>query len=170
MFHLFLMRWNYDVAFNDLVSSKDHVLGDTEKRDIVKKVFCGYMTCDDSVAATAIASVVDRLAMALTEEEVVSTSNSGSDASAGPSMQDIMKLMLRLHADYPGDRGIVAPLLLNVIYLKPGQSFFMGPNEPHAYLFGDCVECMALSDNVVRAGLTPKFKHVDILCGMLHYK
>ena len=35
---------------------------------------------------------------------------------------------------------------------------------------GDCVECMALSDNTIRAGLTPKFKDVETLCNMLHYK
>ncbi len=33
----------------------------------------------------------------------------------------------------------------------------------------DCVECMACSDNVVRAGLTPKFKDVPVLCDMLIY-
>lgn len=32
------------------------------------------------------------------------------------------------------------------------------------------MECMACSDNVVRAGLTPKFKDVDTLCEMLDYK
>ena len=31
------------------------------------------------------------------------------------------------------------------------------------------MECMACSDNVVRAGLTPKFKDVDTLCEMLDY-
>ena len=31
------------------------------------------------------------------------------------------------------------------------------------------MEIMALSDNVVRAGLTPKFKDVKTLCDMLHY-
>ena len=45
----------------------------------------------------------------------------------------------------------------------------MGPNEPHAYISGDCVEAMALSDNVVRAGLTPKFRDVETLCTMLTY-
>jgi len=35
--------------------------------------------------------------------------------------------------------------------------------------FKDCVECMATSDNVVRAGLTPKFKDVETLCNMLSY-
>ena len=32
------------------------------------------------------------------------------------------------------------------------------------------MECMACSDNVVRAGLTPKFKDVSTLCEMLSYK
>ncbi len=41
---------------------------------------------------------------------------------------------------------------------------------PHAYLKGNCVECMAMSDNVVRAGLTPKFKDVDLLLRMLVYR
>ena len=36
--------------------------------------------------------------------------------------------------------------------------------------FSDCMECMACSDNVVRAGLTPKYKDVDTLCKMLDYK
>ena len=33
----------------------------------------------------------------------------------------------------------------------------------------DCIECMACSDNVVRAGLTPKYIDVDTLCKMLTY-
>ena len=36
--------------------------------------------------------------------------------------------------------------------------------------FTDCLECMACSDNVVRAGLTPKFKDIDTLCSMLDYQ
>lgn len=36
-------------------------------------------------------------------------------------------------------------------------------------LAGDCVECMATSDNVVRAGCTPKVKDVDTLVGMLNF-
>lgn len=34
----------------------------------------------------------------------------------------------------------------------------------------ECIECMATSDNVVRAGLTPKFKDVNTLCNMLTYR
>lgn len=33
----------------------------------------------------------------------------------------------------------------------------------------DCIECMACSDNVVRAGLTPKYQDVETLVNMLEY-
>ncbi|KAJ8310126.1 hypothetical protein KUTeg_011991 [Tegillarca granosa] len=35
--------------------------------------------------------------------------------------------------------------------------------------YPDCMECMACSDNVVRAGLTPKLRDVHTLCDMLDY-
>jgi len=79
-------------------------------------------------------------------------------------------LMLRLASQYPGDVGVFAPLVLNCFSLRPGQAIFLGPDEPHAYLAGDCVECMACSDNVVRAGLTPKLRDTDVLLDMLTYE
>jgi mannose-6-phosphate isomerase len=63
----------------------------------------------------------------------------------------------------------MAPLFLNYLLMAPGESFFMAANEPHAYVAGEIIECMACSDNVVRAGLTPKFKDVQILVEMLTY-
>lgn len=54
--------------------------------------------------------------------------------------------------------------------LNPGEALYLGSNEPHAYLYGESVECMANSDNVIRAGLTPKQRDVKILCSMLTYK
>jgi mannose-6-phosphate isomerase len=79
------------------------------------------------------------------------------------------ELLLRLHDAYPGDVGVFCSLLLNHITLQPGEGVFLAANEPHAYLSGDCVECMACSDNVVRAGLTPKFKDKVTLVDMLTY-
>jgi len=78
-------------------------------------------------------------------------------------------LFLTLSSQYPGDVGCFSVFLLNVMELSPGQAMFLGPNVPHAYLKGDCVECMACSDNVVRAGLTPKYQDVDTLIDMLDY-
>ena len=53
--------------------------------------------------------------------------------------------------------------------LQPGEALYLGANEPHAYIAGECVECMAASDNVIRAGLTPKWKDVDTLIHYLTY-
>jgi len=65
----------------------------------------------------------------------------------------------RLMQVYPEDSGALAPLLLNLVTLTPGEGLFIRPGTLHAYLEGSGVEVMSSSDNVVRAGLTPK--HVD---------
>lgn len=83
---------------------------------------------------------------------------------------DADSLFLRLAKFYPGDVGAFCAYFLNHVRAAPGEAFFMGANEPHAYLSGQCVEVMACSDNVVRAGLTPKFKDVDNLVEMLTYR
>lgn len=80
------------------------------------------------------------------------------------------RLFQRLWYDYPGDVGCFVIYFLNHLILKPGEAMFLGPNLPHAYLSGDCIECMACSDNVVRAGLTPKLIDVPTLCEMLIYQ
>jgi mannose-6-phosphate isomerase len=66
----------------------------------------------------------------------------------------------RLAGEHQGDLGIVASLLLRYVVLRPGEAIFMPAGGPHAYLRGTGVELLANSDNVVRAGLTPK--HVDV--------
>ncbi|XP_060115809.1 mannose-6-phosphate isomerase [Heteronotia binoei] len=88
----------------------------------------------------------------------------GEDTSAS-----LGALLLQLHSQFPGDIGCFAIYFLNLVRMKPGESMFLGANEPHAYLYGDCIECMACSDNTVRAGLTPKFIDVHTLCEMLNY-
>ena len=57
---------------------------------------------------------------------------------------------------YPGDVGVVLALLLNRVGLEVDDAVFMPAGNLHAYLSGVGVEVMAASDNVVRAGLTPK--------------
>ena len=68
--------------------------------------------------------------------------------------------IIRLAQAYPTDLGILAPALLNLICLDPGQAMFLPAGQLHAYLDGVGVELMANSDNVLRGGLTPK--HVDL--------
>ncbi|OEE75428.1 mannose-6-phosphate isomerase, class I [Vibrio ordalii FF-167] len=76
------------------------------------------------------------------------------------SDDDLFELILELAQQYPGDIGLFSPLMLNVLTLAPGEAMFLDARTPHAYLKGTGLEIMANSDNVLRAGLTPK--HMDI--------
>lgn len=81
-------------------------------------------------------------------------------ASDRAAVDDACRWVGRLAEAYPGDRGLLAPLLLHTYALAPGEAVFTGPGVLHAYLDGLGVELMASSDNVLRGGLTPK--HVDV--------
>jgi mannose-6-phosphate isomerase len=61
---------------------------------------------------------------------------------------------------YPNDAGVFVAALMNHRVLKPGEAVFFAAGQTHAYLSGLGIELLANSDNVVRAGLTPK--HIDI--------
>jgi len=80
------------------------------------------------------------------------------------------KLFLILKDQYgTKDVGLLFAFFFNLFRLKRDEAVVITPNEPHAYLSGDLVECMANSDNVVRGGLTPKLKDKDTLYSMLPY-
>lgn len=72
------------------------------------------------------------------------------------SPNDPYALVGELSRWYPRDPGAAASLLLNHVWLRPGEAVFVGAGVPHAYLSGLAVEVMANSDNVFRAGLTQK--------------
>jgi mannose-6-phosphate isomerase len=84
---------------------------------------------------------------------------------------ELSRLFQRLNQQYPGgDIGLFSIYFFNYMTLKPGEAILLKANIPHAYLHGQCIECMACSDNVVRAGLTPKFKDISTLIDMLDYQ
>lgn len=123
-----------------------------EVKSAFKRVFTALMTAD----AGRVAECAEAMRRRLLEENRLD--------------DDVSALFLRLCEQYPGDVGVFCAYVLNYVVLRPGQAMYMAANEPHAYLSGECVEVMATSDNVVRAGLTPKFRDVDVLCSMLTYK
>jgi mannose-6-phosphate isomerase len=142
--------------FNRLLVDCEFKLDDQiskPEEEYLKQLFCAYANARTELVSSCLDEMMTRLR--------------GTDEV---NRSELDSLLLRLFDQYPGDIGVFAPLLLNTITLRPGESFFIGPNVPHAYLAGDCVECMALSDNVVRAGLTPKFKDVSTLTSMLSYR
>eukprot|EP00056_Hartaetosiga_gracilis_P004081 m.71177 g.71177 ORF g.71177 m.71177 type:complete len:408 (+) comp11699_c0_seq1:103-1326(+) len=118
----------------------------------LRDVLAGLIGADEELVSSQLTLLSNRL------------SQCGSD-----ELTTVEECFLRIHTQYPGDVGCFCLFLLNIMKLLPGQSLFLGPNIPHAYISGDCVECMACSDNVVRAGCTKKFKDASTLLTMLKY-
>ena len=118
----------------------------------LKQAFTSLMTADPNSVAEQIEILDDRLQQQqpqkLTPKE---------------------KLITRLHQQYPHDVGVLSVFFLNLVVLKPGEAIYLAANEPHAYVSGQLIECMATSDNVIRAGLTPKLRDTEVLCESLTY-
>jgi len=91
--------------------------------------------------------------------------------SGGPSNSgsELAEVVTRCNSQFPNDIGLFVLFFLNYVKLSPGEAMFLKADDIHAYLSGDIIECMASSDNVVRAGFTPKFKDVSTLTSMLTY-
>ena len=54
---------------------------------------------------------------------------------------EIEKVALKVHKYFPYDIGIFISMLLNYAKLKAGDSVIINPQEPHAYIYGDIIEC-----------------------------
>ncbi|UPR58454.1 mannose-6-phosphate isomerase, class I [Vibrio sp. ED004] len=77
--------------------------------------------------------------------------------------REALQYSIEFKQHYPGDIGLFAPLMLNTVELAPGEAMFLFAETPHAYVQGTGLEIMANSDNVLRAGLTPKYIDVPEL-------
>ncbi|CAN6451595.1 unnamed protein product [Victoria cruziana] len=132
---------------------KDH----TDAKDVkaaLRLVFTQLMSAKQDAVSEAVLKMKNRL---INEKQV-------------RHLTTKEQLAVRLEEQYPNDIGVLSSFFLNYVKLNPGEALYLDANEPHAYIYGDCVECMATSDNVVRAGLTPKYRDVETLCSMLTYK
>jgi mannose-6-phosphate isomerase len=72
----------------------------------------------------------------------------------------VFGILGRLAARYPDDPAVLVTLLLNDVVLEPGDALYVAPGVVHAHISGLALEIMAASDNVLRAGLTPKHRDV----------
>jgi mannose-6-phosphate isomerase len=73
---------------------------------------------------------------------------------------EFARTAIELDEVFPGDRGILAALLMNRLRLAPGEAVYVPAGRMHAHLRGTGIEVMGNSDNVIRGGLT--HKHVDV--------
>ncbi|MEU6162372.1 mannose-6-phosphate isomerase, class I [Streptomyces sp. NPDC047130] len=106
--------------------------------DALREVFTAILTGDGEETARTVAATADACARLAGRYEVYA----------------------RIAAHCPGDRGVLASMLLHHVRLAPGEALYLSAGVPHAYLRGLGVELMSTSDNVLRCGLTPK--HVDV--------
>jgi len=139
----------------------------------LRELFTSYLHANDELVTTQLEILIDRLENELnsrTDDERDQVEDRTDDEKDQVEDFELKCLILRLSKQYPGDRGMMAPIFFNYLKLNEGQSIFLPANEPHAYLCGDIIECMACSDNVVRAGLTPKLIDRNTLCSMLTYR
>mmetsp|Transcript_1664 Transcript_1664/g.2186 ORF Transcript_1664/g.2186 Transcript_1664/m.2186 type:complete len:510 (+) Transcript_1664:41-1570(+) len=148
-----------------------------EQREALMALFQSFMSCDPEVSKVQLAALIKKLrseqskSMRASGAKHINPPNNDVSGvySESPWERKAARAVLRLAEQFPGDAGAMAPLFLNYLLIAPGESFFMAANEPHAYVAGEILECMACSDNVVRAGLTPKHKDVQNLVDMLTY-
>lgn len=88
----------------------------------------------------------------------------------GNQISEQERVFLELIKHYPlSDIGLIMSLFMNLMHLHKGQAFLIAAGVPHAYISGNIIECMTNSDNVVRLGLTKKFKDIPALLDILDY-
>ncbi|CAI4229752.1 unnamed protein product [Auanema sp. JU1783] len=68
------------------------------------------------------------------------------------------------------DVGVFSPLFLNHMILEPGECCYYAAEELHAYISGECVECVGCSNNTIRAAMTPKYIDRPALIEVLNYR
>uniref|UniRef100_A0AC34Q220 Mannose-6-phosphate isomerase n=1 Tax=Panagrolaimus sp. JU765 TaxID=591449 RepID=A0AC34Q220_9BILA len=88
----------------------------------------------------------------------------------GSLIEDTIPVLESMRKHFPGDVGCFSPLYLNHMILQPGECCFYAAEELHAYLSGECVECVGCSNNTIRAALTPKFIDKESLIKVLNYR
>ncbi|KAI4591677.1 Mannose-6-phosphate isomerase [Pestalotiopsis sp. 9143b] len=133
----------------------------TQNKRALQSIFAALMkSSPESVADAAKKLVSDA------EAKGAEFADGGVEASSGATLSE---LVVRLNKQFPGDIGLFVLFFLNYVQMQPGEAMFLKADDIHAYVSGDIIECMAASDNVVRAGFTPKFKDVQTLVDLLTY-
>jgi mannose-6-phosphate isomerase len=150
-----------DEAAQFIKAAKDEGGDEASKKKALQRAFGGLMSSSADEVDKEIGNLV-----ALAKSEGADFAAGGVSSTQGDVL---VELVTRLHGQYGSDIGIFVLFFLNFVTLQPGEALFLVADDIHAYVSGDIIECMAASDNVVRAGLTPKFKDVSTLVDMLTY-
>jgi mannose-6-phosphate isomerase len=129
----------------------------SSNRTALREVFTKLMESSPAAITTA------------TSELLEETKKGAEFAGGVPEAEALSKLIPVLNGQFPNDIGLFVLFFLNYVTLNPGEAMYLKADDIHAYISGDIIECMASSDNVIRAGFTPKFKDVATLTSSLTY-
>lgn len=149
-----------------------------KNKKALQSLFSTLMNSDKATVASAAEQLV-----AAAKDEGDKFAGEGGASNTGKELSD---LVVRLNDQFKGDIGLFVLFFLNYVKLEVGEAMFLKADDIHAYLSGgmfptrpgksiiahtysDIIECMASSDNVVRAGFTPKFQDIPTLTSMLTY-
>ncbi|KAF1750759.1 hypothetical protein GCK72_017310 [Caenorhabditis remanei] len=123
-------------------------------REYLEKCFRFMMTIDTTIVHELVSQLLKEL----------------DNGLRGAVEEVTVGVIRKMSIDFPNDIGIFSPLFLNHMILEPGQCCYYAAGELHAYLSGECVECVGCSNNTIRAAMTPKYIDRDALCKTLNYK
>lgn len=126
------------------------ILSVEEQKEVVKNIYSELMNISDANLTKVIESIITKI----------------SDEN-NPSKEE--EEFLEQYNIFGNDVGLLSILLFTCFELAQDEAIFTDAGVPHAYLKGNIIECMANSDNVVRAGLTKKYKDVDTLLSILEF-
>lgn len=106
---------------------------------------------------------------ALIREYIYNLENNDEEFSKGQFLTE-KGIALSCYKEYPKDPGLIAPYFLNVIHLRVGEAMFLAPRTLHAYVYGNGIELMNCSDNVLRGGLTQKKVDLQELIKIMNFE
>ena len=142
-------------SFTDRVLPGDSTISEADETTIVKQ-FYSTLIRKSAGEPQLYGNLVESLA-----ESILARGNRISEQE---------QLFLELKKCYPSsDVGLILILLMNLVQLTSGQALNISAGIPHAYISGNIIECMTNSDNVVRIGLTNKYKDVAALLEILDF-
>ena len=137
-------------SLNIAISVTDNKYSKTEQERIIKKIYSDIMFLSNQKLDNIIISLVKQF-----------------EKNSHLTLEE--KEFLVQYQQFGVDIGLLSILLFNYLKLGKDEAIFTTAGIPHAYLRGNIIECMANSDNVVRAGLTKKYKDIPTLLEMLNY-
>ncbi|RMZ77059.1 hypothetical protein DV738_g4584, partial [Chaetothyriales sp. CBS 135597] len=153
-----------DLVGDDAAKKLESVASSTsaaETKPALRAAFSNLMKSDKADVAAKAAELV---ALASSPHKITASPSSSQEANDA-----LAELVTRCNRQFPADVGLFNLFFLNVVRMQPGQAMYLKADDIHAYMSGDIVECMASSDNVIRAGFTPKFQDVNTLVDILTY-